>query len=76
MSDNQTRAGAGVVVLSTTPQSGIRAVWVAADGDMAVTFADGTHNNANPVAVTAGQLFPFQVTHTTAANTATLLGIK
>lgn len=71
-----TRSGAGFVVLTSTwTDEEVRGVLVAVAGNMAVQLADGSDNNANAVAVTAGQFFPLQARKITANNTATLLGV-
>lgn len=55
----------------STPAKG---VLVAADGNMGVVMGDGSDNDANLVAVTAGQLFwGLGAIAVSASNTATLL---
>jgi hypothetical protein len=81
---------AGTVQVSTSPARGFiavpasggtalttptRGLVVTTAGNLGVLMADGTDNNTQLVAVTAGQILQLQVVKHTALNTAVVLGL-
>jgi hypothetical protein len=53
-----------------------RAIVISTAGNLAVVMADGSDNSATVIAVTAGQIYPFEVTKYATNNTAVALGLR
>jgi hypothetical protein len=53
----------------------VRAVVVTAAGNLGLECADGSHNNANLIPVSAGQTFPIQAVRLSANNSAGVIGL-
>ena len=78
LSAPQLRGGTGFATLpaASTPLAvSVMGVVVVTAGNMGLVLADGSNNDSNLIAVTAGMFFPFQAVAVSASNTAGVLGI-
>jgi hypothetical protein len=76
---NNAESATSIVLLpaATSPLArGCKFVLVQTAGNMGLVMADGTTNDADLVAVEAGQLFPFSAIARSVSNTAVLLALS